>query len=294
MLLENASGRVIVTGVGKSGLVGSKIAATLTSVGTPAYFLHPTEALHGDLGMVTGEDVVLAISKSGRSTELLSLLPHFKRVGMPLVVIVQSADSPLGREADTVIEMGKIEEACSLDLVPTSSTTATLAIGDALAVSLLRRRGLTPEDFAFVHPGGLIGRQAARRVRDLMKGGDRLPVLSQDASLRESLVEIVDKGLGVTCLVDGAGTLTGILTDGDLKRILLGPDGGDALEEPVRKFMTRSPRTIPPQALAAAAVREMETPAPGPVTCLVVLEDGKPLGIVHLHDCLKLEPGVEP
>lgn len=293
-LLEESKGRVIVTGVGKSGLVGSKIAATLTSVGSPATFLHPTEALHGDLGIVTGLDVVLAISKSGRSTELLSLVPHFKRVGMPLVVIAQSADSPLGREADVVIEMGSIEEACSLDLVPTSSTTATLAIGDALAVTLLRRKGFTVDDFAFVHPGGLIGRTASRRVSDLMKGGDLLPVLGEEASLREALVEIVDKRLGVTCLVDAQGALTGILTDGDLKRILLGPEGEGALGEPVRKFMTRNPRTIEPDALVATAVRKMETPAPGPVTCLVVLENERPRGIVHLHDCLRLEAGTQP
>lgn len=293
-LLEAATGRIIVTGVGKSGLVGSKIAATLTSVGSPAFFLHPTEALHGDLGIVGPHDVGIAISKSGRSTELLQLVPFFKRVGMPLVAVVETADSPLGREADVVVELGRIEEACSLDLVPTASTTATLAVGDALAVALLRRRGLTAEDLAFVHPGGLIGRQAARRVGEVMQGGRTLPVLSDTASLREALVEIVDKGLGMTCLVDGDGNLSGVLTDGDLKRILLGPDGDRALAAPVNTFMTRHPRTIDAGALVATAVREMEARRPGPVTSLVVVEATKPIGIVHLHDCLRTDPLTPP
>ncbi len=234
--------------MGKSGLVGAKIAATLTSTGTPAFFLHPTDALHGDLGIVSGQDVLLAISKSGRSAELLHLLPYVQRRGTPVIAIVESAKTPLAESAAVVIELGKIEEACSLDLVPTSSTTAAMAVGDALAVALFRRRGLTPEDFAFVHPGGLIGRQVARRVRDLMHGGDKLPRIAESATLRDALVEIVDKGLGVTTVVDGAGKLLGILTDGDLKRILLGPHGDGALKEPVAKFMSRAPRTIAPDA----------------------------------------------
>jgi arabinose-5-phosphate isomerase len=289
-ILENAAGRIILTGVGKSGLVGTKIAATLTSVGSPAFFLHPTEALHGDLGIVNPGDVVIALSKSGRSTELLHLLPYFKRLGLPVIAVAESADSPLGRDADVVLELGKIEEACSLDLVPTASTTATLALGDALAVALLRRRGLTEEDFAVVHPGGVIGRLAARRVMDLMKGEDALPRLADTVSLREALVEIVDKGLGITTLTAADGRLSGVLTDGDLKRILLGPDGDRALNQPVARYMSRTPRTIPPEALVAAAVREMETPRPGPVTSLVVVSGGRPVGIVHLHDCLRAEP----
>ena len=293
-LLERASGRVVVTGVGKSGLIGSKIAATLTSVGSPASFLHPTEALHGDLGIVGPRDVALAVSKSGRSAELLHLLPYFKRVGTPLIAIVETEDSPLGRDADVILELGRIEEACSLDLVPTCSTTAALAMGDALAVALLRRRGLTAEDFAFVHPGGLIGRQAARRVHELMRGEDALPVLSEEASLREALVEIVEKGLGVTCLLDAEGKLAGVLTDGDLKRILLGPRGDHALGEAVKHFMTREPRQIAPDAFVATAVREMEMLRPGPVTCLVAVDQDKPVGIVHLHDCLKAEAARGP
>lgn len=288
-LLEAVRGRVIVTGVGKSGIVGSKIAATLTSTGCPAFYLHPTEALHGDLGIAGADDAVLAVSKSGRSAELLYLLPYFKRLGVPVIAVVESADSPLGRDARVVIELGRIEEACSLGLVPTTSTTAVMAVGDALAVSLLRRRGLTAEDFAYVHPGGLIGRQVAQRVKDLMHTGEDLPAISETATLRDALVEIVDKGLGMTTLLTESGELAGVLTDGDLKRILLGPHGDHALSEPVHRFMSRTPRTIDPEALVATAVREMEAPRPGPVTSLVVVKANRPLGLVHLHDCLRAE-----
>jgi len=290
LLLENASGRIILVGVGKSGLIAAKVAATLTSVGRPAFFLHPTDALHGDLGIVNAGDVVLVFSKSGRSAELLMLLPFFQRLGVPVVAVVASADSPLGKEATCALELGHIEEACSLDLVPTASTTAALAVGDALAVALLRRGGLKPEDFAFVHPGGVVGRSAARQVSSVMKSGAALPVISETAKLREALAVIVDKGLGMTTLIDGEGRLCGVLTDGDLKRIFLGPDAGGALEQPVSRYMSRNPRTIDPQASVAAAVREMETPRPGPVTALVVVQEAKPLGILHLHDCLKIEP----
>jgi len=286
--MEQCRGRVIVTGVGKSGLVGGKIAATLTSTGTAAYFLHPTEALHGDLGIVTGDDVVLALSKSGRSRELLELLPHFRRLGAAVIALVADPASPLGEQADLALAFGPVEEACSLDLVPTTSTTVLLALGDALAVALLRRRGLTEEDFAFVHPGGLIGRHVTRRVRDLMHGDASLPRVSADATLREALVEIMEKGLGVTTLVDPEGILAGVLTDGDLKRILLRPEGPATLAEPVRRFMSGAPRTVEPDALVASAVRLMEERRPGAVTSLVVVEDGRPVGIIHLHDCLRV------
>jgi arabinose-5-phosphate isomerase len=289
-LLESVSGRIILVGVGKSGLVAAKVAATLTSVGSPAFFLHPTDALHGDLGIVNAGDVVIAFSKSGRSRELLQLLPFFQRLGVPVLSIVESADSPLGKESQVALDLGRIEEACSLDLVPTASTTAALAVGDALAVALLRRRGLRAEDFAVVHPGGVIGRLAARRVNTVMKSGAALPVLPDTASLREALTTIVEKGLGMTTLVDTRGDLSGVLTDGDLKRIFLGPDGSGALDQPVSRYMSRSPRTIAPDASIAAAVREMETPRPGPVTSLVVIQGAKPLGILHLHDCLRVEP----
>ncbi len=288
-LMESSPGRVIVTGVGKSGLIGSKIAATFISTGTPSFFLHPTEALHGDLGIVRAGDCVLAISKSGRSAELLHLMPYFMRLGAPVIALVESGESPLARDAEAAIETGRLEEACSLDLVPTTSTTAALAVGDALAVALLRRRGLTQEDFAYVHPGGLIGRHVARRVHELMHGGDALPVLGEDATLRDALVEIVEKGLGVTTLVAGDGRLAGVLTDGDLKRIILAPGGETALTEPVNRFMSRTPRTVGPDALVAQAVRIMEDRRPGAVTSLVVIEQDRPVGIIHLHDCLRAE-----
>lgn len=288
--IEKAGGRVLVTGVGKSGHIGAKIAATLTSVGVPAFFLHPTEAVHGDLGLVSGDDVVLALSKSGRSAELVALLPHFRRVGTVIVAIAGSADSPLGREADHCIETGPIEEACSLDLVPTTSTTVMLALGDALAVTLLRRGGLTEEDFAFVHPGGLIGRQVGRRCRELMHRDDALPRIPETGTVREALVEIVEKGLGVTTVVDANGLLVGVLTDGDLKRILLANTGGTVLEGPVSAVMSRTPRTIEPEALVAHAVRRMEERRPGAVTSLVVVDGDRPVGVLHLHDCLRVDP----
>ncbi len=288
-LLESTGGRILVTGVGKSGAIGAKIAATLTSIGSPATYLHPTDALHGDLGIVREGDVLLAISKSGGSAEILDMVPHVRRRGARILVVVQDAGSPLAREADVAIALGPLEEACSLDLVPTSSTTATLAVGDALAVALLRRRGLTQEDFAFVHPGGLIGRRIASRVRELMHGGDQLPVVSVDATLRDGLVTIVEKGLGMTTVTDATGRLRGVLTDGDLKRILLAPGGDQAMAAPIATVMTASPRTIDPEALIATAVRRMEAREPGPVTSLVVVESGEPVGILHLHDCLRLD-----
>jgi arabinose-5-phosphate isomerase len=288
-LLEASAGRVIVTGVGKSGLVGGKIAATLVSTGTSAFFLHPTEAIHGDLGVVTSGDVVLALSKSGRSVELLQLMPHFQRLGPPVVAVVGDAASPLAREANLVLDVGPLEEACSLDLVPTTSTTAFMALGDALAVTLFRRRGLRPEDFAFVHPGGVIGRQVSRRVRDLMHEGEALPRVRVGATVREALVEIVEKGLGVTTVVEEDGSLAGILTDGDLKRMLLRNQAATLLEEPVGRFMTRAPRTIEPEKLVATAVRRMEKRAPGAVTCLVVIDGDAVVGVIHLHDCLQVE-----
>src|SRR5262245_58685829 len=194
-LLEGASGRIILVGVGKSGCVAAKVAATLTSVGRPAFFLHPTDALHGDLGIVNAGDVALVFSKSGRSAELLMLLPFFQRLGVPVVAVVASADSPLGKEATCVLELGHIEEACSLDLVRTASAAPALAIGDALAVALLRRRGHKPEDFALVHPGGEVGRSAARQVGSVMKSGAALPVISETATLKETLAVIIEKGL---------------------------------------------------------------------------------------------------
>jgi arabinose-5-phosphate isomerase len=287
-LLLAARGRVIVTGMGKSGLVAAKVAATFCSTGTPAFFLHPAEALHGDLGLVTREDVVLALSKSGRTAELAQLLPMFERLGVPIVAVVGDAQSPLGRAARVVLPLGPLREAGPAELVPTSSTTATMALGDALAVALMKRRGFDAESLAFIHAGGVIGRQAGRTAADLMHSGQALPAVSDSATLREALVEVMNKKLGMTTVTGADGRLAGILTDGDLKRILLSPRGADALDRPVSEFMTPRPRTIDADASVASAVRIMEDPARGLITSLVVVDGrGVPTGVLHLHDCLR-------
>lgn len=281
-------GRVIVTGMGKSGLVGAKIAATFCSTGTPAFFLHPAEALHGDLGLVTKDDVVLAISRSGRTAELAQLLPLFQRLGTPIVALVSDEDSPLARAARVVIPLGRVKEAGPGDLVPTSSTTAAMALGDALAIALMHRRGFDEASLAFVHAGGVIGRQAGLAVRDLMHSGPALPVVAESATLREALLEIIRAKLGMTTVTGSDGRLAGILTDGDLKRILLSPSGEHALEQPVADMMIRNPRTIDADAPVAAAVRVMEDPARGLITSLVVIDSGgRAEGVIHLHDCLQ-------
>jgi arabinose-5-phosphate isomerase len=286
--LGEVRGRVVVTGLGKSGLVAAKIAATLSSTGSPAVFLHTADALHGDLGVVTADDAVLALSKSGRSAELVQLLPLFKRIGVPVVAMVSDLASPLAQGADIVLPLGKVRDAGPEDLVPTASTTAMMALGDALAVTLMHRRGFDANALAFVHAGGVIGRQAGLTVEQLMHAGEALPAVSESASLREALVEILKRKLGVTTITGPDGRLAGILTDGDLKRIFLSEKGATALEAPVAGVMIRSPRTIAPTAPVAEAVRVMEDPARGFVTSLVVVDDrGNAIGIIHLHDCLK-------
>jgi len=286
-LLLQSKGRVIVTGMGKSGLVAGKIAATLCSTGTSAFFLHPAEALHGDLGLVRGDDVVLALSKSGRTAELSQLLPLFDRLGVPVIAIVGDLDSPLARSARVVIPIGSVREAGPGGLIPTASTTVAMVLGDALAVAVMERRGFDPGSLAFVHPGGVIGRQASLRVQDVMHAGDELPGVPESATLREALVEIIRKKLGMTAVVDSVGRPAGVLTDGDLKRIFLSPEGDQALEKPVARFMSRNPRSIGPAASVAAAVRLMEDPGKGPITSLIVLDGEKLVGVIHLHDCLK-------
>ena len=287
-LLHEARGRVIVTGMGKSGLVAAKVAATFCSTGTPAFFLQPAEALHGDLGLVTKDDVVLAFSKSGRTAELSQLLPLFDRLGVKIVAVVGDLDSPLARSAAVTIPIGNVREAGPGGLVPTASTTVSMTLGDALAVALMERRGFDPESLAFVHAGGLVGRQAALRVSDLMHSGDEIPVVPATATLREGLVEIIRKKLGMTVIDDGTGRPAGVLTDGDLKRILVAAEGDRALEKPIASFMTKNPRTVAPDVSIAGAVRVMEDPARGAITSLVVLDsEGRTAGILHLHDCLK-------
>ena len=286
--LLSAEGRVIVTGMGKSGLVGAKIAATFRSTGTPAFFLHPAEAMHGDLGLLTKDDVVLAISKSGRTAELAQLLPLIERLGPPIVAMVGDENSPLARAARVVLPLGRGREAGPGDLVPTSSSIAAMALGDALAIALMNRRGFDEASLAFVHAGGVIGRQAGLTVRDLMHSGEALPVVRESATLREALLEIIRRKLGMTTVAGADGRLAGILTDGDLKRILLSPMGEGALQRPVADLMSRHPRTIEADAPVAGAVRVMEDPARGPITSLVVIDsEGRAEGVIHLHDCLK-------
>jgi arabinose-5-phosphate isomerase len=285
-LVGSCKGKVVTSGVGKSGLVAKKIAATLTSTGTPGAFLHPLEGLHGDAGIVSAGDVALFVSRSGRGDEIEALLPMLRRLGAPVIAITSSETTPVGRSADVVLETGCPAEACPFGLVPTSSSTAALALGDALAIAVLKDKGLTREDFAFYHPGGVIGRMMLRRVRDIMHSGQRLPLVSDDASMRDALLEIVAKKLGLTVIVDSGDRLAGIITDGDIKRILL--KGGDFWSLKAKEVMTRDPKTILGDDLVARAVQRMEENPGGPITSLVVLdEDERPQGIVHLHDCLK-------
>jgi len=282
----SCKGRVIVTGVGKSGIVASKIAATLTSTGTPSVFIHPGDAAHGDIGIVGTNDVVVFVSKSGETAELAQLLPVLKRLGVPLISITARKDSPVALASDSVIETGVISEACPFDLVPTTSTTCALAVGDALAVTLLKKKGFTREDFAFVHPGGVLGQMLNLRVEDVMHTGDELPVVSEDVSMKDAILEIMDKRLGVTTVVDSQGKLSGIVADGDIKRILL--KSSDIFSVKVGDVMSRNPRTVDREELIASAVKKMEENRPSPITCLVIVRpSGEPQGIIHLHDCLR-------
>jgi arabinose-5-phosphate isomerase len=284
--LAACRGKVIVSGVGKSGLLAHKLAATLTSTGTPAVFLHPADALHGDAGLFTPGDVALFVSKSGGSDELLGLLPYLERHGIPLVSIVAETRSPLARASQVTLHAGPAREACPMDLTPTTSITLAQVMGDCLAVALLERRGFRPEDFRFLHPGGVIGRAAARQVAELMHDGEGLPLVGEKARLRDVVVEIMDKRLGITTVVDGVGRLSGVVSDGDFKRILVKhPDPWSLTAEDV---MTREPSTIAPDALVASAVRHMEEREAGPITALVVVDaDRRPLGVLHIHDCLR-------
>jgi arabinose-5-phosphate isomerase len=284
--LHGCRGKVVVSGVGKSGLIAHKLAATLTSTGTPAVFLHPADALHGDAGIFTPGDVALFLSKSGASDELLALMPYLERHGIPLVSVVAEPDSPLGRRSAVCLVTGPLREVCPMDLTPTTSVTVAQVLGDCLVVALLERRGFQAEDFRFLHPGGVIGRAAARRVEELMHQGEALPRVGEGAALREMMLEIMDKRLGITTVVDGAGRLAGVVTDGDFKRILVAHPDPWGLK--AGEVMTREPSTIAKDALVAAAVRLMEERPAGPVTALVVVDqDRVPIGILHLHDCLR-------
>ncbi|QQS14571.1 MAG: KpsF/GutQ family sugar-phosphate isomerase [Rhodospirillales bacterium] len=280
-LLGGARGRVIVSGMGKNSHIGGKIAATFASTGTPAHFVHPAEASHGDLGMVVADDVVLAISNSGETPELSDLILHVKRFAIPLVAIVGRNDSTLARAADAVLTLPDVPEACPMGLAPTTSTTATLALGDALAVALLERKGFTASHFRVFHPGGRLGQRLVK-VGDIMHRAPALPVVGEATPMAEALIEMTAKSFGCVAVVDSAGRLTGIVTDGDLRRHM---DPG-LLARAAREIMTPRPRTIAADALAAEAVRAMNATGKG-ITSLFVLEEGRPVGILHLHDCLR-------
>jgi arabinose-5-phosphate isomerase len=284
-LILRSPGRVIVSGMGKSGLVGQKIASTMASTGTPAFFLHPAEGIHGDLGMIMTGDVVIAISNSGETEEILRILPSIKRLGAPLVAMSGNSVSNLARSSDVFLDVSVAEEACPLGLAPTASTTATLAMGDALAVALLVKRGFKAEDFAIFHPGGALGKKLILRVEDLMHSGEAVPLVREDTLMKEALFEITDKGLGVTGVSDSSGTLIGVITDGDLRRSL--EKGFDILNQRASEIMKRGPLRIKRSELAAAALKTMEQRA---ITSLFVFEDDRssaPCGIIHLHDILK-------
>ena len=281
-LILATEGRIVVTGMGKSGHVANKVAATLASTGTPAFFVHPGEASHGDMGMITQRDTVLALSNSGTTPELLTLLPLIKRLGTPLITMTGKPQSDLALAADVQLYAGVETEACPLDLAPTSSTTAALALGDALAIALLESRGFTAEDFAFSHPGGALGKRLLLSVDDLMATGEEIPQVAQDATLAEALMEITAKGLGMTVVTD-RGTLLGVFTDGDLRRAL--EEGNDIQKATMTTLMTQTVKTLPSGHLAAEAMHIMER---NKISSLVVVQgDNQVAGVIHLMAMLK-------
>ena len=278
-------GRVVVIGMGKSGLIGRKIAATFSSTGTPSLFLHPAEAVHGDLGMLMRDDVVLAVSYGGETEEIAALLETIKRLGLRMISLTGHPRSTIGAASDVTLDVSVKEEACSLNLAPTASTTAAMAMGDALAVALLERRGFSHGDFAALHPGGRLGKKLLR-VENLMHSGDAMPLVSAGAKMPDVIYEISKKGLGMTTVIDGDGRLAGILTDGDLRR-LMQQRGGATMDLVVGECMNQTPQTLGPEELAGSALRKMEERK---ITSLVVVDAGrKPLGVVHLHDLWTLE-----
>jgi arabinose-5-phosphate isomerase len=284
-LLLACKGRVVVTGMGKSGLIGRKIAATFSSTGTPSVFLHPAEALHGDLGMLMREDVVLAVSYGGETEEIAALLETIKRLGLHMVALTGNTRSTIAAASDVAIDVSVKEEACSLNLAPTASTTATMAMGDALAIALLDRRGFSSGDFAALHPGGRLGKKLLR-AEDLMHSGEAMPRVAATSKIPDVIYEMSKKGLGMTTVTDAEGRLAGILTDGDLRR-LMQQRGASTLELVVGECLTKNPHTIAPGELAGTALRMMEERK---ITSLVVIDPmHRPLGVLHLHDLWTLE-----
>ena len=282
-LILNCRGRVIVSGIGKSGHIARKIASTMASTGTPAYFVHPAEAIHGDLGMITRDDVLIALSNSGESAELLTIVPLIKREGAKLIALTGNADSALAKEADVHLNAGVSQEACPLNLAPTASTTAALALGDALAIALLDAKGFGPEDFARSHPGGSLGRRLLTHVRDVMRGGNEVPAVPVTASMREAILEMTRGRIGMTAVVDAERRMLGVFTDGDLRRSLDRLD--DFHKANLTELMTRNPRTIGPDKLAVEAVQIMEQYKVNQL--LVVDGDGKLVGALNMHDLFR-------
>ena len=279
-------GRVIMTGMGKSGIIAHKISATLASTGTPSFYLHPAEGIHGDLGMVTADDVIIAMSNSGETGEVLNILPSIRRIGAKLIAMVGNTDSTLAKNADVVLNVGVKKEACPLGLAPTSSTTAALAFGDALAMALMGKHHFTSNQFAVFHPGGSLGRKLLLTVGDIMHGGNGNPVVKGSATVTEALFIITDKGLGAVSVVDENNIMIGLLTDGDIRRGL--SKGVDFLKRPVTELMTRSPRFITQEKLAAQALHIMESHKPKPITVLPVIDGERHvIGLLHMTDLVR-------
>jgi arabinose-5-phosphate isomerase len=277
-LMQKSNGRIIITGMGKSGHIGKKIAASLASTGTPSFFVHPAEASHGDLGMITEDDVVIAISNSGESRELVDILNYCKRFGIKIIAITKNADSSLGKAGDIVLELPKAEEACPLGLAPTSSTTATLVLGDVLTVGLIDRKGFSKEDFNVRHPGGKLG-SILKRVGDLMHTGQDMPILDENSNMQAVLLEMTSKCLGCVGFINQNGDFTGMLTDGDLRRCL----SASILEERAYNLMTKTPKTVTKDMISAEALKIMHDKK---ITNMFVLDGNKPIGVIHIHDLL--------
>jgi arabinose-5-phosphate isomerase len=282
-LLQKTTGRVVVTGMGKSGHIARKIAATLASTGTPSFFVHPAEASHGDLGMLTDKDTVLAISNGGESKELSDILIYCKRFGIPLIAMTKNPESTLGKAGDILLKLPDCGEACPLGLAPTSSTTATLVLGDILAIALLERKGFSKNDYKQRHPGGKLG-AILQKVSDLMHKGDEMPILPENADLRQITIVMSSKMLGCVGIVDKDGNLTGMITDGDLRRAMLNCESQDLFEKKATDIMTVNPKVTQPDVLVAEVVNMMNSKS---ITQLFVLENKKPVGVIHLHDCLR-------
>ncbi len=281
-LLLNCKGRIVITGMGKSGHIGNKMAATLASTGSPAFFVHPGEAAHGDMGMITQDDVVIALSNSGESGEVTTLLPLLKRLNIPLIAMTGNHQSSLALAADSHLYVGVEKEACPLDLAPTSSTTVALVMGDALAIALLEARGFTAEEFAFSHPGGSLGRRLLLKVKTIMHCGSQMPQVRKDTLIKDALLEMTQKGLGMTTVVDDNGHLLGIFTDGDLRRTL--DKDVDFHTTPVSDVMSTHCASIHPEKLAAEALQVMEEKK---INAIVAIDDGQLMGVINMHDLLR-------